>query len=45
MRSQFYLHHLLGDFEIEKCRLLADGRIEYLLLENRHDDTKPQLNF
>tara|TARA_B110001452_G_scaffold283_2_gene258 strand:- start:3423 stop:4067 length:645 start_codon:yes stop_codon:yes gene_type:complete len=45
LRSQRDLHHLLGCFEIEKCRLLAGGRVEYLLLENRHDDTKPQLNF
>jgi len=44
-RSQRDLHHLLGYFEIEKCRLLADGRVGYLLLENLHHDTKPQLNF
>lgn len=44
-RSQRDLHHLLGYFEIEKCCLLADGRVEYLLLENRHHDTKPQLTF
>jgi len=44
-RSQRDLHHLLGYFEIAKCRLLAGGRVEYLLIENRHHDTKPQLNF
>ena len=44
-RSQRDPHHLLSYFEIDKCRLLAGTRVEYLLIENRHHNTKPQLNF
>lgn len=33
--SQRDLNGMLGYFEIDKCRLMPDGRVEYILYENR----------
>ncbi|MDG2502134.1 MAG: hypothetical protein P8M77_07055 [Porticoccaceae bacterium] len=43
--SQRDLNILLGYFEVDKSRLMPDGRVEYFLRENRHQKANPNAYF
>ena len=43
--SQRDLNNLLDYFEVDKSRLMPDGRVEYFLCENRNKRAKPNAYF